>query len=112
MKNQNDVIFSVCAFVLLLIVGCLCFFMSPKPNPPAAPDAVNTTRPALPTNVQPILANSLPSASSSSGGFGGGMGRMGGPGGAIPRLGTGMGSGAAGGPPTTPMAAGAAGGGG
>jgi hypothetical protein len=82
MKNQNDLIFSIVAVVVFLIVFCVCFFTKPQVGAPPAPEQVNLSDPALPSNVVPVMANALPggSNSSGSGGGGGGGGAMGRPG--------------------------------
>ena len=78
MKNQNDLIFSIVAVVVFLIVFCVCFFTKPQVGAPPAPEQVNLSDPALPSNVVPVMANALPGGG--SGGAGGGGGTMGRPG--------------------------------
>jgi len=106
MKNQNDLIFSLGAAFVLIVVACVCYFTRPQPTAPAAPDEVNLTRPVLPSNVQPIMANSLPSSGSNNGVGGGGGGPRGSMGGPSPAAGAGGGEGAIG---TMSMSKGAAG---
>ncbi|HTQ11805.1 MAG TPA: hypothetical protein VMI31_17215 [Fimbriimonadaceae bacterium] len=76
MKNQNDLIAALAGLFVLIVVGCICFFTRPQPTPPAAPDPVNTSTPTLPTNVAPVMADSLPGGSGSGAGPGGGGGGM------------------------------------
>lgn len=68
MKNQNDLIFSIVAVLVFLIVFCLTFFMRPTVTMPAAPEKTNLTEPQFPTTIQPVMANSLPGGGSSGGG--------------------------------------------
>lgn len=75
MKNQNDLIISIVAVVLALIISSVLFFTKREPVQPAAPTAVVLTPPALPEGSV-TMANALPGA-----GAGGAGGRMGGPGG-------------------------------
>jgi hypothetical protein len=59
MKNQNDLIFSICAIVVLLIAFFATYFTKPEPVRPGAPAAVNLAPPTLPNNVKPVMANAL-----------------------------------------------------
>lgn len=77
MKNQNDLIFSIVAVVVFLIVFFVCMGTRANPVAPPAPEQVNTNTPSLPTNVQPVMANALPGASSNNGSGGGGGGTRG-----------------------------------
>lgn len=74
MKNQNDLIISIVAIVLALIIAGVCFGTKREPVAPAAPEAVNLAAPALPQG-DVVMANSLPGASGQAGsgpaGFGG-----------------------------------------
>ena len=79
MKNQNDLIFSLGALFVLIVAFCVCFFTQPHPTPPSAPAKVNLAEPQIPTDVQPVMANALPSGSSNSGSASGGFGAAGGP---------------------------------
>ena len=83
MKNQNDLIFSIVAFVVLLIVGTVAFVERPVPVMPADPEQVNVSDPKIPTNTQPVMANALPGGGSSGGG--GGLGSAGAGGGGAPQ---------------------------
>ena len=76
-NNQNDIIISAVAIVLALIIAGVCFGTKREPIAPAAPEAVNLTKPALPQG-DVVMASSLPGASGGSGG-GGGFGGAGGP---------------------------------
>src|ERR1044072_4211730 len=78
MKNQNDLIFSIVGFVVLLIVVGVCIGTRPEPPVPPKPQPVNTADPKFPTGVAPVMANGLPSGGSSSGGGGAAVGRAGG----------------------------------
>lgn len=71
MKNQNDLIFSIVGFVVLLIVVGVCIGTRPEPAVPQRPAPVNTSEPQYPSGVAPVMANALPSASGASGGGGG-----------------------------------------
>ena len=87
MKNQNDIIFSVTAIVVALIVATVLFFTKREPVAPAPPTQVNLTPPQLPTG-EIVMSDGLPSGST-SGSAGGapaglgagraGGGKMGGP---------------------------------
>lgn len=77
MKNQNDLIVSICAIVVLLIAFFATFFTRPEPIRPAPPEIVNLAAPVLPSNVKPVMANSLSGSSASNSA---GPGRPGGPG--------------------------------
>lgn len=99
MKNQNDLIISIVAIVLALIIAGVCFGTKREPAAPPAPEQVNLAAPTLPQG-DVIMANALPGASNSQGGAGG----FGGPGGGPMAAGTAGGGG--------PMAAGVASGGG
>lgn len=65
MKNQNDLIISIVAIVLALIIAGVCFGTKREPIAPAAPEKVNLAPPSLPQG-DVVMANSL------SGGGGGG----------------------------------------
>ena len=93
MKNQNDLIISIVAIVLALIIAGVCFGTKREPVAPPAPEQVNLAAPTLPQG-DVVMANSLPGASNQQQGGAG----AGGP----------MAAGAAGGP-NVPMAAGTAG---
>jgi hypothetical protein len=77
MKNQNDLIISIVAIVLALIIAGVCFGTKREPTKPADPEKVNLAPPTLPQG-DVVMANSL------SGGGSGGSGGFGGPGGAGP----------------------------
>jgi len=79
MKNQNDLIGFIVAFVVLLIGFGMCMGMRPNPPAIAAPAPVNLAEPQLPAELT-VMADSLPggTASGPGSGFGGAMG-MGGP---------------------------------
>lgn len=86
MKNQNDLIISIVAIVLALIIAGVCFGTKREPLTIAAPEKVNLAPPVLPQG-DVVMANALPgggAAAGGGGGFGGGVGRgsatMGGPG--------------------------------
>ncbi len=105
MKNQNDLIISIVAIVLALIIAGVCFGTKREPIAPAAPEAVNLTAPALPAG-DVVMASSLPGGSG-GGAAGGGRGGLGGGpagfgGGTAPALGgpSAAGGGKSGPPPT------------
>ena len=75
MKNQNDLIISIVAIVLALIIAGVCYGTKREPAAPAAPEKVNLAPPQLPQG-DVVMANSLPGA---SGGQGGGGNTFGGP---------------------------------
>jgi hypothetical protein len=81
MKNQNDMIFSIVAVVVALIVLGICWGTKRDPQAPAAPEKVITSDPALPGG-DVVMANALPGAGSNTGvdggGATGGAGRPGG----------------------------------
>lgn len=79
MKNQNDLIISIVAVVLALIIGGVAYGMKRVPVAPAAPEVVVVTPPAMPSS-EVKMANALPGASANSGGFGQAGPGMGGPG--------------------------------
>ncbi len=95
MKNQNDLIISIVAIVLALIIAGVCFGTKREPVAPPAPEKVNLTPPALPAG-DVVMSNSLPGASSGAGG-GGGFGGRGGAGGGLMGGAVGAPSGAIGG---------------
>lgn len=75
MKNQNDLIFSIVAIVILLIVVGVAWGTKTDPVQPTPPAAVNLAKPALPTGVVPVMADALPAktAGNGQGGTFGGM---------------------------------------
>jgi len=83
MKNQNDLIISIVAIVLALIIAGVCFGTKREPTKPADPEKVNLAAPTLPQG-DVVMANSLSGggAAGGPGGFGGpaGMAGMAGPG--------------------------------
>lgn len=82
MKNQNDLIYSAVAFVVLLIVGLVSFFTKPDRAAPPAPAIIDEKMPALPAN-DVVVADALPgSQGGGGGGIGGPIGGPGAPGGA------------------------------
>jgi hypothetical protein len=81
MKNQNDLIFSIVAVVVLLIVAGVTFFTKPVPVQPAPPEAVNTSKPEKPSAVATVFVDALPTSSNSTGGGGAAGGMMAPPGG-------------------------------
>lgn len=87
MKNQNDLIISIVAIVLALIIAGVCLGTKREPATIPAPETVNLTPAALPAG-DVIMANSLPSGSNNSGPGGGGRG-FGGGGGALSPMGPG-----------------------
>lgn len=60
MKNQNDLIFSIVAIVIMLIVIGVAWGTKTDPVQPTPPQAVNTAKPQLPGGVEPVMANALP----------------------------------------------------
>jgi hypothetical protein len=112
MKNQNDLIISIVAIVLALIIAGVCFGTKREPVAPPAPEKVNLTPAKLPQG-DVVWANALPGGGGGGAGgpagFGGGGrgGAMGAPGvggggrgpGAAAAPGPGMSAGAA---PTGP----------
>jgi hypothetical protein len=90
MKNQNDLIFSIVAVVVLLIVFFTCYGTKAVPTPTPTPDKVNLADPQIPTNVMPVMANALPGGGTAGagGGAGGSRGLMG-PGGGSSLMGPG-----------------------
>lgn len=83
MKNQNDLIVMIVAFVVLIGAFCGTYFTMPQVTKPASPEPVNLATPQTPTGVEPVMANSLPGGSgnsnsgASSAGGGPGAGKMG-----------------------------------
>lgn len=79
MKNQNDLIISIVAIVLALIIAGVCFGTKREPVVIAAPEKVNLAPPVLPQG-DVVMANALPGGGSGAGGgfAGGGMGGPGG----------------------------------
>lgn len=67
MKNQNDLIISIVAIVLALIIAGVCFGTKREPVAPAAPEKVNLAPATLPQG-DVVMASSLPGAGSASGG--------------------------------------------
>ena len=80
MKNQNDLIFSIVAIVVFLIVFFVCMGTRPEPVTPTPPENVNLSQPTLPQGVTPVMANALPGGSAAGGGAAGGGGRASGSG--------------------------------
>src|SRR5690242_1007845 len=108
MKNQNDMIFSIVAVVVALIVLGICWGTKRDPQAPPAPEKVNLTNPSLPQG-DVIMADALPGAGSNTGvgggsGARGGMGVAGAGGGSKKQMPSAAGAGGAG------LSAGAAGG--
>jgi len=80
MKNQNDIIVSGIAAVVMLIVVLVSFFTKRDPVVPQAPAPIDTKMPAIPPPGV-VLADALPGSSNdNSNGLTGG-GRSGGGGG-------------------------------
>lgn len=78
MKNQNDLIISIVAIVLALIIAGVCFGTKREPATIAAPEKVVLTPPVLPQG-DVVMTNALPGGGSTSGGGAvGGGGSMGG----------------------------------
>ena len=73
MKNQNDLIISIVAIVLALIIAGVCFGTKREPAVIPAPEKVNLAPPQLPQG-DVVMANSLPGASGSQGSGSGGFG--------------------------------------
>ena len=96
MKNQNDMIFSIVAVVLALIVAGVLFATQPEVPAQVAVAPITTTPAALP-GADVVMANNLPGAGA---GAAGGLGAAG----------TGAGAGAPG--SDAPMAVGVTGAGG
>lgn len=101
MKNQNDLIISIVAIVLALIIAGVCFGTKRDPVAPPAPEKVNLTPAKLPEG-DVVWANALPGGSGGGGGGGltggpaGGLGMAGGRsggGGGLARGGAAMGGG-------------------
>ena len=79
--KQNDLIISIVAIVLALIIAGVCWGTKREPATIAPPEATNLGQLEAPA-AKPIWANSLPGAGSSGGaggGFGGGAGVAGAP---------------------------------
>lgn len=70
MKNQTDLIISITAIVLALIVAAVCYFTMPQVTAPAQPAAIVTTPVQLPQGAV-RYANSLPGGGNQAGGGGG-----------------------------------------
>ena len=85
MKNQNDLIISIVAVVLMLIGVGVAMGTARQAVKPAAPEAVIVTPPALPKGSV-LSANSLPGGGGSDAPQGG-MGRAGAAGGGAPAAG-------------------------
>jgi hypothetical protein len=82
MKNQNDLIISIVAIVLALIIAGVCFGTKREPVAPPAPEKVNLTPAQLPQGDL-VWANALPGGSGGGGAAGGPSGApagFGGPG--------------------------------
>lgn len=74
MKNQNDLIISIVAIVLALIIAGVCFGTKRDPAVIPAPEKVNLAPPSLPQG-DVVMANALPGAGGGTGtGFGGAAG--------------------------------------
>jgi len=69
MKNQNDLIISIVAVVLALIIAGVCFGTKREPATIPAPEKVVLTAPTLPAG-DVVMVNALPSGSSSGAGGG------------------------------------------
>jgi len=67
MKNQNDLIISIVAIVLALIIAGVCFGTKREPATIPAPEVVNLAAPKLPQG-DVVMANALPGAGSAGGG--------------------------------------------
>ena len=76
-NNQNDLIISIVAIVLALIIAGVCFGTKREPVQPAPPEKVNLAPPTLPQG-DVVMASSLPGASGGGSGPGGGFGGRGG----------------------------------
>ncbi|MCC7230776.1 MAG: hypothetical protein IT203_10315 [Fimbriimonadaceae bacterium] len=89
MKNQNDLIISIVAIVLALIIAGVCFGTKREPIAPPAPETVNLAPATLPQG-DVVMASSLPGAGStgsgSQGGGAGGAGASGPSGGGKPKF--------------------------
>ena len=77
MKNQNDLIVSIVAFILMAIIIGVAWGTKKDPVQPTPPQAVNLAQPQLPTAVVPVMSNSLPNGGSNSSGGGPGAGPVG-----------------------------------
>jgi hypothetical protein len=87
MKNQNDLIFSIVAIIVFLIIGGVAYGTKKDPVAPPVPEAVNTATPKMPEG-QVVMANALPSGSNNQNAGGGTpMGGGRGAGGMNPSLG-------------------------
>jgi hypothetical protein len=75
MKNQNDIIISVVALVLVGIVFLVAFFTKHDPVMAPAPEVIDTKMPPMPAS-DIVQADALPGGQGSGGGGGG----FGGPG--------------------------------
>lgn len=69
--KQNDLIISIVAIVLALIIAGVCWGTKREPATIAAPEVVNLGTLQDPA-ATPVMASSLPSGGSTSGGPGGG----------------------------------------
>ena len=69
MKNQNDLIVLITAFVLMLGGVLTVVFTAPKPTQPAPPATVNLAPAKIPS-ADVVYANSLPGSTGGSGGGG------------------------------------------
>jgi hypothetical protein len=78
MKNQNDIIFSVVAFVVLGIVFLVSFFTKREPQLIPLPEPIDQKMPAMPAS-DVVTADALPGGQNNGGGMGG-PGMPGGPG--------------------------------
>lgn len=90
MKNQNDLIISIVAIVLALIIAGVCFGTKREPSTIAAPEKVVLTPPVLPQG-DVVMASALPGGSGSGSGAPGSIGAAGGGMGASGRGGVGSG---------------------
>src|SRR4051794_5370940 len=78
MKNQNDLVFSIVAFVILLIAVGVGWGTKPEPVKPTPPEQVNLSDPADPTGGRPVMRTSLAGGGSNGGGGSPAGGAMGG----------------------------------
>jgi hypothetical protein len=103
MKNQNDIIISVVALVLVGIVFLVAFFTKHDPVPATMPEVIETKMPPLPAS-DIVVTDALPGGQNGGGGGGmgsgpAGMGGMGG--GSAPMMGRPGGRGGPGAPPSS-----------
>jgi hypothetical protein len=74
MKNQNDMIWSIVAIVLTLIIAGVCFGTKREPVAPTPPTPVNVATPQYPTSTV-VMDNKLGGTDNQAAGGGGGGGR-------------------------------------